>query len=245
MDWGRAKSVLIVSFLLLNIVLGFQLYNSRWDKTASQNTAVIREETLKLLDSRNIRIAVKKVPKDTPKLRAVYSREKINHDDPVKVESPFNASTLLRNSPSEKAMEEAGIENPGAYESDAATSVKGEKRVYYQMVDDLPLFDVSLVLAEENGKITGYKQAYVEVQSGVDVQEQEVISAYTALRSLAENTQETNYSIVDIQLGYHGQKFNTETQYMLPSWRIMRDNGDIYYVQAYTGAVEQPSEKDE
>lgn len=245
MDWGRAKSVLIVSFLLLNILLGFQLYNSRWDKTASQNSAVIQEETLKLLDSRNIRIEVKKVPKDTPKLRSVYSREKINHSDPVKVDSPFSASTLLRNSPSKKAMEAAGIEKPGDYELDSAAGVKGEKRVYYQMYEGLPMFDVPLELLEQNGKITGYKQAYVEVQSGVDVQEQEVISAYTALRSLAENTQETNYAIVDIRLGYHGQKFNTETQYMLPSWRIIRENGDIYYVQAYTGAVEQPAEKDE
>jgi len=243
MDWGRAKSVLIVSFLLLNILLGYQLYNSRWDKTASQNSAVIQEETVKLLNSRNIRIEVKQVPKDTPKLRSVNSREKINHDTEVAVNSPFSAAGIFSPSPSRKAMEEAGIEKPGDYQSDPATSVKGEKLVYFQRYEGLPMFDVPLELTEKNGKITGYKQVYVEVQSGVDVQGQEVISAYTALRSLAENTQESNFAIVDIRLGYHGQKFNTETQYMLPSWRIIRDNGDIYYVQAYTGAVEQPAEK--
>lgn len=244
MDWGRAKSVLIISFLLLNVLLGYQLYNSRWDKTASQNSAVIQEETVKLLNSRNIRIEVKKVPKDTPKLRSVYSREKINHATEVAV-TPFNASGIISHAPSKKAMEAAGIESPGDYQSDPATSVKGEKLVYFQRYEGLPMFDVPLELTEKDGKITGYKQVYVEVQSGVDVQEQEVISAYTALRSLAENTQESNFAIVDIRLGYHGQKFNTETQYMLPSWRMIRDNGDVYYVQAYTGAVEQPAEKDQ
>jgi hypothetical protein len=49
--------------------------------------------------------------------------------------------------------------------------------------------------------------------------------------------------ITDIQLGYHGQRFDSETQPMLPFWRIVLEKGAPYYVQAFSGAVEGNQEQ--
>jgi regulatory protein YycI of two-component signal transduction system YycFG len=131
----------------------------------------------------------------------------------------------------------ADIPNATEYQLDHSLE-KGDVHVFNQMYGDIPMFDVTLQLFAEKGEITGYKQAYVEVQSGVDQKDQKVISAYTAVRTLAQNYLPAGSVITDIQLGYHGQRFNSETHPMLPFWRIVLDKGDRYYVQAFSGAVE-------
>ncbi|MBC8080572.1 MAG: two-component system regulatory protein YycI [Gorillibacterium sp.] len=244
MDWGRAKLVLIISFLLLNILLGYQLFNNRLDQISAADAAVIKEETFKRLESRDIRLSAQKVPKDTPKLKPINYTKKINHEDIQTIAEPVHASSLLRNKPSMKSLEKAGVINASAYRADPALSRKGELRVLHQIHEKLPMFDVELQLIEKDDKITGYKQVYVEVQSGVDTSNeatppQEVISAYTALSSLVESSLPSHSVITDIRLGYYGQTFNSESLYMLPNWRIVLNSGDIYYVQAFNGAVQQ------
>jgi regulatory protein YycI of two-component signal transduction system YycFG len=103
------------------------------------------------------------------------------------------------------------------------------------------MFDVPLQLFAENGEITGYKQTYVEVKSGgepTDKAGQKIISAYAAVRSLAENYLSEGAVITDIRLGYHGQLYDSEDQTFVPNWRISLSDGEPYYVHAFTGAVE-------
>lgn len=249
MDWGRAKLVLIISFLLLNIVLGYQLFTNRLDRLTVADAAVVKEETLKLLESRNIELSVSKVPKETPKLSGVNYTMRLNHESLQPVAGSISANGLMRSGPSVKDLEKAGVIHADSYSADPALSRKGELQVYHQEYNKLPLFDVDLQLVIAEGKITGYKQAYVEVQSGVDTSvkdnpRQEVISAYTALSSLAESSLPSHSVITDIRLGYHGQTFNSESQYMMPNWRVVLATGEIYYVQAFNGAVQKPAEKE-
>lgn len=241
MDWGRAKTILILSFLFLNIMLGYQLWTTRWGQTGTESdTAFIIEETSKLLASKNIQLKVEEVPKDAPKLKsftvqfdeASRNAEKVPLDSPLKWSSPFSKN-LARELTSRSSVRYAD-----QYAFDPVRSGNGVY-VFNQLVDKIPLFDVTLQLYEENGQITGYKQAYVEVQSGGEQQEQKVISAYTAIRSLAENYLPEGTVIVDVKLGYHGPNFDSETQYMLPFWRITPEEGNPYYVQAYNGEVEE------
>ncbi|WP_052339604.1 two-component system regulatory protein YycI [Gorillibacterium massiliense] len=241
MDWGRAKTVLILSFLLLNALLGYQLFINRDQAGGQSDAARVKEDTLKLLEVKQIQLKVESIPKQTPKLRAFYYKEVLNAQEPVELSEPIGSGTLIGRNVLKAEMEKAGIVNYDRYRIDASTSKPGMK-VYDQLHDDLPIFDVSLVLLEDNNKITGYKQTYVEVQSGGESKEQKVISAYTALRSVAENSLKNDSVVTDIRLGYHGQRFESDTQYMLPSWRIVLASGEIFYVQAFSGAVEKPAE---
>jgi regulatory protein YycI of two-component signal transduction system YycFG len=239
MDWGRAKTVLIISFLFLNLLLGYQMWVTRWDPAIlTTDMTGIKDETNKLLASKNIKV-LKTIPKDVPKLGQISVKfaNGTGTDTVINLKTPvpytnFSSKLSLRH-----LAEAAGIANADSYELDASAGKEGFYQ-FDQMVDHVPMFDVYLQLIAKNAEITGYKQAFVEVQSDVEQKPQKVISAYTALRSLAENYLPAGSVITDIRLGYHGQRFDSETHPMLPFWRVVLDKGDPYYVQAFTGAVE-------
>ena len=240
MDWGRAKTIMIVSFLLLNVLLGYQQWSKRADQTTSTtNTADLEQETIKLLSAQRIKVDTE-IPIDTPKLPQLTGKlsdkfrnsTKITFQKPI----PYSGGLLVRNTLRD-VMQQISIEHIASYKMDTALSKQGEI-VYLQTVNDYPLFEYAITLYENGNEIRGYKQTYIEVQSGGEPREQRVISAYTAIRRLAENGFLPEGSIIqDIRMGYHGQRFDSDTQYMLPFWRISTRAGESYYVQAFTGEV--------
>jgi regulatory protein YycI of two-component signal transduction system YycFG len=239
MDWSRAKMVLILSFLFLNLLLGYQMWVTRWDPgLLNSDMSAFKEETKQLLTSKNIKV-MNTIPKDVPKLKQISVKFADNNGNPklvaLQVPLPFTNFTA-KNSLRDLALK-ADIPNATQYQLDRGL-VKADVILFNQMHENVPMFDVTLQLFAKKAEITGYKQAFVEVQSGVEQKVQKVISAYTAVRSLAENYLPVGSVITDIQLGYHGQRFDSETQPMLPFWRIVLENGDQKYVQAFSGAVE-------
>jgi regulatory protein YycI of two-component signal transduction system YycFG len=68
--------------------------------------------------------------------------------------------------------------------------------------------------------------------------EQQVLPASTAAAHLIENYLPAGSVIKDIRLGYHGQIFpDAETQVSAPSWRVLLENGEMYYVNAISAEV--------
>jgi regulatory protein YycI of two-component signal transduction system YycFG len=239
MDWGRAKMVLILSFLFLNLLLGYQMWVTRWDPSLlNPDMSAFKEETKQLLTSKNIKVLMT-IPKAVPKLRQISVKFADNNVDPKLVVLPTPvpfANFTAKNSLRDLAFK-VDIPNASQYKLDRSEK-KADVFIFNQIFEDVPMFDVTLQLFAKKAEITGYKQAFVEVQSGVEQKKQKVISAYTAVRSLAENYLPTGSVITDIQLGYHGQRFDSETQPMLPFWRIVLAQGAPFYVQAFSGAVE-------
>ncbi|MEX2461634.1 MAG: two-component system regulatory protein YycI [Paenibacillaceae bacterium] len=244
MDWSRAKMVLILSFLILNLLLGYQMWATRWDpRLLNSDMSAFKEETKQLLTSKNIKVLIT-IPKAVPKLRQISVKFADNNGDPKLIVLPdpiaytnFTAKNSLRD-----LAFKADIPNASQYQLDRSVK-QANLYIFNQMFEDIPMFDITLQLIVGKGTITGYKQTFVEVQSGIEQKEQKVISAYTAVRSLAENYLPTGSVITDIQLGYHGQRFDSQTQPMLPFWRIVLAQGTSYYVQAFSGAVEGNQEQ--
>lgn len=242
MDWGRAKTILILSFLSLNLLLGFQLWTSRadqWDSTTGLTGAT--EELDKLLLSKRITIK-NEIPKDVPRLKGftVQFDEKFKFDETLYFREPFAWDSVPQRSPSRENFLKQYIEKADAYQADPVTSGDGIHR-FYQMYGQYPIFDIRLELVEEKGNITAFRQVYVDVQAHeeqTEAVEQRVISAQTAVHSLAENYLEEGTHIIEIRLGYHGQLYNSPTQFMLPSWRIVTDKREIYYFNALNGTVD-------
>lgn len=243
MDWGRAKSILIVSFLLLNLMLAYQLWVNQWYQNAAKSdTADMIQEMDKQLAAKNIRVLVD-IPKETPKLSqiTVRFRDEFRTDKQVKLQQPVKFVSLFSRATLREIQSKTAIEHFDAYRLDQVTSTDNHY-VFHQVYGGLPMFDVSLQLFADNGEITGYKQTYVEVQSGGEPKEkgvQKVVSAYAVIRSLAENYLNEGASITDISLGYHGQLYDSDIQYFPPYWRICVSDREPYYVQAFTGAVEE------
>jgi regulatory protein YycI of two-component signal transduction system YycFG len=242
MDWGRAKMILIVSFFMLNAVLGYQLWTTRSDLLEfDANTASAAEEIQRLLKSKNIQISTE-LPKEVPRLKEIVVRftEMEKSDKQIILEVPFKYSPLMSKvSPRDTAAARAAIPNMDKYQYDPVLSAN-EVYVFHQLYGSLPMFEVRLELFEQNGMIASYRQAYVEDQSAGAQKEQTVISPYTVLRSLIETYFPSGSVVSSIKLGYHGQEYNSQTRFMVPYWRVTLGNGDIYYVHAFNGAVEPP-----
>jgi regulatory protein YycI of two-component signal transduction system YycFG len=241
MDWGRAKTILILSFLFLNMILGYQLWNGKSKSTElTSDTSVLMEELNQVLRSKNIRIA-HDVPKEVPKLKEITVKfdENVKAAEKIPLKNSTTMTSILAKGAGKDNQGRMEIPNVEMYQFDAITS-QGGVYILNQMFETLPMFEVKMELYETDGKITSYRQAYVEVESGGDQKEQKVIPAQLAVRSLVENYLQDGSVITDIRLGYHGQLYNSQTQYMVPSWRVAVGNGDIYYVQAFNGAVEIP-----
>ncbi|MDF2921146.1 MAG: hypothetical protein K0R57_60 [Paenibacillaceae bacterium] len=250
MDWRRAKSILIFAFLILNLLLSYQLWADRFSQTAlNRGSADLEAETKELLESKNIRV-MPDIPKETPKLSTINVRfpEEYRTPKEVELEQPLRFISLLSRSTLREIQNKTALQHFDAYRLDTA-SAKGNRFLFHQVHGDLPMFDVTLQLFAENEEITGYKQTYVEVKSGGEPggkAEQKIISAYAAVRSLAENYLSEGAVITDIRLGYHGQLYDSEDQTFVPNWRISLSDREPYYVHAFTGAVEtlQPSEQE-
>lgn len=70
MDWSKAKSILIIAFIVTNIFLAYMLFTMKQDESEIVIEDKFVEEVIKLLDKKDISIDTK-IPKSIPKLPAI------------------------------------------------------------------------------------------------------------------------------------------------------------------------------
>jgi regulatory protein YycI of two-component signal transduction system YycFG len=149
MDWSRAKSLLIIAFLVLNLLLGYQLWMDELNLTIFSKQASQREELNRLLTSKDIRLACE-IPAKTPALQEItvrFAKEQQALEEQQEMErlvSPLPVSIL----DNRKALVERLIEHipvikdyvPDPY----AFRSEGVVLVMNQMYRDLPMFEARL-----------------------------------------------------------------------------------------------------
>jgi regulatory protein YycI of two-component signal transduction system YycFG len=241
MEWKRAKTILILSFLCLNILLAYQLWiNENNQAGADFETNEITEETHELLKSKGIRIE-KEIPKETPTLSEITVRFHDSLNEEILLNTPVKNNLILNKSEFRERLAEE-IEHIEFYQLDSVRSSQ-ETHVMNQLYAGLPMFEVNLVLYNKNNEIYAYTQSFVDIETGDEQRGQRILSAYKAVSFLTENYLPINTVIKDVSLGYHGQIYNSESQVLAPKWRIAMEGGDIYYVHGINGAVEVPQKE--
>lgn len=246
MDWGRAKNVLIYAFLLLNLVLGYQLWNDiREQADSNLDYTSLEPGTQKVMEDKGIRVLVK-IPSDTPLLGKIAYRF-VKGDQSGKVielPQPIDSKLIFSARDLTNALKNMlpDIQN---FRYDEADSREGVF-VLHPLVDgDFPLFNVELVLYYSNQKIISYRMEKIEISSLAEEKEQRVLSASKALGNLIENFLPDGSVITQIELGYYGQVFDSDAHLpATPAWRFKLENGKEYYVQGITGDVISPNSKD-
>lgn len=237
MDWSRAKSVLIISFLMLNILLGYQLWVDISDQlNANVNSAVLPQDKVQLMEQKRITLAAN-LPPDTPKLSDItylLHSDSQQHYLPKKLKEPVDSALIFSSSELANALGDQ-IPDIEKYAYDLHNSRNGVLFVLHRMVEGRPMFNVKLELYISNLKMTGFQQDRVEeIRMG---EAKQVIPAAKVVASLIETYLEEGSVIADIQLGYHGQIFDSDKQVSAPSWRVMLEDGKMYYVHAISGEV--------
>jgi regulatory protein YycI of two-component signal transduction system YycFG len=242
LEWGRAKTILIISFLCLNILLAYQLWINKNSPAGSGFEIIEIEETHQLLRDKGIRLE-KAIPKETPTLREieVQYNEQYQEDDVIKLKTPVENNILINKAKLEDVLAEE-IPHAELYQVDPIFSENGQY-VLDQLYNHLPMFEINLKLYSEGDQIYAYSQSLVEVEPGENEKEQKILSAYKAVGFLAENYLQFGAVIRDVTLGYHGQIYDSETQVLAPKWRIALEGGDIYYVHGINGAVDPPQKE--
>ncbi|MCM3747919.1 two-component system regulatory protein YycI [Paenibacillus pasadenensis] len=261
MDWGRAKSILILAFLLLNVLLGYQLWSDIRERVQpSSNLAELSPDTLAAMKAKRIELSGS-IPKETPELQDLTYRyvstrippkpsaaEK-NETQPagpageeelgiIPLDTPVDSRIVFEREDLLKALGDI-IPELDQYEVDTP-GFDDRKFVLYRMVDGRPMFNVRVELFYSNQKITGYRQDRIELLPADDKQRpQSVLPASRAVRpEIIEKYVPEDASIKEIRLGYkEGQLFNSDTQVSTPSWRILLEDGSVIYLQANSGEV--------
>ncbi|RXZ83836.1 hypothetical protein EBB07_05515 [Paenibacillaceae bacterium] len=237
MDWGRAKSVLIFAFLMLNIVLGYQLWlDLRERLNMNVDLTNLPPEINSIMQERNIRLQAK-LPAETPELQDLTYRFTIDRGtaELQKLDQPVDSRIIFFSK--KELLDGLGDVIPSLeeYEFDPAMSTD-RVFVLYRMVEGLPMFDVTLELYSSNQKIYAYKQYLAEqIQPGQN-KEQSVLSASKAVGNLIERNLQPDAVIKEIRLGYKGQLFDSKSQVSAPSWRVVLEDREIY-IDAISGEV--------
>ncbi|MBD3920321.1 two-component system regulatory protein YycI [Paenibacillus sp. PR3] len=247
MDWSRAKSVLILAFLLLNVVLGYQLWENVSERlNTGQKLGDLDADTLRMMKERGIGLATSaSIPSETPELRDLTYRFKITGTaEEVTLEKPVDSRIIFDE---KELIAQLGgvIPDLAEYQYDQLASPDGIF-VLYRMAGGRPMFDVKLELfySNQNQKITAYRQTQVELVDAEASEAHEVLPASKAIVPLVDKYLEEGSVIKEISLGYHGQLFNSETQYAAPSWRVLLENGKPFYVHAISAEVVQEKVED-
>lgn len=261
MDWGRAKNVLIYAFLLLNLVLGYQLWiDMREQADTSLDFASLSESTQKVMKEKSIQLLCQ-IPSMTPQLPKI-TYQYVNGDSvgrQVTLGEHIESQLIFKERELVNALKQS-IPDIANYQYDPQASEYATKSeleriqeagaagrfVMHTLVDHKwPLFNDQLELYYSEQRIISYRQSPVEIIAVDDEEHQKMMPASNALKTLVERHLPPGSAIKDIQLGYYGQVYNSESQVAAPSWRFTLESGDMYYVQGISGDVTVTSPKTE
>lgn len=261
MDWSNAKTIFIITFLLLNIFLGYQLN----EKKSASNINLLAEATLQeRLSEMNITIAVDLHEEQLTgtyisgsteiSLETIITSEKLNQEV-KKVEDEF--VTVLLVEPFTLIQGDQGI-HIQAKDFVSQHIVNGKeyrfshydeelKRIYFyqtyegKKVDNYESGRFPLMLQlNENKQVVFYEQNYLTIQPiHPQGKEQEVISSIKAIEKLFnEQLVPPDSKISKVELSYYSFfKPHGEVQVFAPMWNI-GVNDQIYYVNAIDGAIQ-------
>lgn len=237
MEWGRAKSILIIAFVLLNVLLLVQLRDNAQDVSV-QNISMseFSEDIRKRMVDRNIQINTN-MPAVSGRLKEITVTYAQPESGPIiePLKNPVAVSGGVNNERFESAIErQLANLDMADYQYDALMT--GRDTLYYhQLYEGLPMFEVNLKLLTDKRQVIAVERDRVTIDVGA---EQEIISSYVAVSTLIENYLENGSVVNQVQLGYHGQMFDSQRQFLTPFWRVSLADGRYYYVHAINGSVE-------
>lgn len=246
MDWGRAKNVLICAFLGLNLLLCYQLWIDLRDQvSANLDFTSLSEETQAVMEQKGIRVLCP-IPASTPQLPNItyrYSAEEQN-EPPIKLDIPIDSKLIYSSFTDLSKALESQIPDIANYRFDSQESEVGKFVLHPLVQNQWSLFRVRLELINSDQKIVAFRSPKIEIGASSSDKEQKVLPASQALSSLIEKYFPADSVVKEIELGYYGELFNSESQVASPMWRFMLENGNAYYVDAISADIISPKTTD-
>src|SRR5690606_33192397 len=178
---------MIISFLLLNILLGYQLWsNVRAQLNANANSAELPADKLQLMQQKRITLNTN-LPSETPMmgdLTYLLESDSMENRKPTLIVPAVDSAVVFNEKQLERTLG-TFIPDLSEYVYDLLSSNRTEGVfVMHRVVDGRPMFHTKLELYNSNLKITAYLQDRVEItRTG---EKQQVLASSKIVSSLIE-----------------------------------------------------------
>lgn len=287
MNLGRAKLVLIIAFVSLNLFLGYHLF---WPDFGRLTRVAITAEEMRITErmlnennyyleaplDRSVQtidfITVSPAEDFQNKIRDRLAREDalfIEQNDSLMVyygegenvyiyptglvkvsyEPGYIISDGLINleqrdmrSKIEQFLENKALKPEGIAFDYLERLESGQVIIYYyQIYNSIPIYSGYLKVVIDFNKIIEVEVFWLESLERSPVREIEVIAATVALANLVKEIGSSGEPrrIKQVDLGYFSHEYDAEKWEIPPVWRIIIEGPQIYYINAFTGNLEQ------
>lgn len=253
MDWNRIKTIFILSFLLLDIYLMYQYFESRNANQYEVLTHTSFEERL-LAD----KIEYVSLPKEQIYASYLSAKPKNFKDvsflDDVGLDVTVYDETTLRAELDEpiKVGENISYNDFGPILRNMV--IHGDQYVfwgkneesntiiYYQKYDDFTFYKNKngrlIFYLNDDNEITSYEQTLLEGIEEISAEEQ-ILPAIKAIETIYEQkVLKSDSKITKVELGYYSL-IQPASQVLTPTWRFVIDDEENVFVNAFEGQILQ------
>jgi regulatory protein YycI of two-component signal transduction system YycFG len=242
LDWSRAKTILIVTFLILDLFLAAQLSQTMQQKSAPMERTVSREQIEQLLKENRIQLAIKRNT-DFP-LSIVAYQASITPMGPEWKKDELGGYFRVLQTPltfkNLKDLEEILAGMVPRFEEYRLSRSSGSRIIYTQEADGRKIFDATLEVRLRGGnRIESVRIVHYNLTRLKPVK---LIPFDTALYRLLTSWElKKGSSITGIELGYRAKAGAGEGYILVPYWRFQVENlkQDLFLnAQGFTKEVE-------
>lgn len=262
MDWSRTKTIFILTFLILNLFLVYQLLEKQQDsKLDLINESTIEEK----LAAEDITIQPA-IPKMT--IKKPYLNGKSKYFTPEDFKGLTDQKIVIRNEKVYSTFEKT-VKMPGELSADSEQAVlqqflkdkvldgdsyvfwdeyegeNGKWLLFFQKYGGDTLYfnknGMLLVQLDEQNNMLGYIQTYLEDIENMKTNDEELLTAMKAIENLyIQNELSSGSKISKMELGYYSLvPLTKDAQVLVPTWRILVGKDKEYFVNAMEGQIHQ------
>ncbi|MDQ0417828.1 regulatory protein YycI of two-component signal transduction system YycFG [Croceifilum oryzae] len=239
MDWRKAKTILIIAFLILDMYLGSLLYaNYRENDLRVAKSTLSDRQIEELAQFYDIKLSYKKT--EVPDEMAVYTGVTTKLDKLLDLswkpvgdgiyQKELSTSIGVGETPSEvKAfLQKERLPYLADYNFDKMEGTSSSEIMIYQSKDKFPIFNGTIKLKFNSKKeVKSISYAHYELKEPLP-QSHRPNQLNNALASLLPQMNKT--TVQSAELGYQRNKYNKDTDsIMIPIWRF-KVGGKFYYI---------------
>ncbi|WP_044749275.1 two-component system regulatory protein YycI [Bacillus alveayuensis] len=251
MDWSKTKTIFIITFLILNLFLAYQFIQKR---NSSQLDVILETTIEEQLEANGITYI--ELPKEITKAAYLSGKSKIFNDQELKklsnqkavitnqsiLEVSFVKPILIPNPKDQYFLNDfikrniISGENYSFWKFDEKTKEilffqKYNGKVIYKNASSMLVLHLN-----ENNEIVSYKQTLLHDLE--EYEKQEIVPAIKAIETLYRKDHlKPGDHVTNIELGYYALVQFTASQVLTPTWRIVVNGKQDYYVNAFEGQV--------
>ncbi|MGJ9385764.1 hypothetical protein CR203_17270 [Salipaludibacillus neizhouensis] len=259
MDWSKAKTIFIITFLCLNAFLGYQLYEKE-----TQNYSVAPEASS--LQERLIQQRVEIIddnPEETVQGAPISGTYRTFDESFLEENLEDQEADLLNSTTIYSVLEnpykivdaniDASVEafltrhvyNGEEYDFAVYNEEEGKIGLYQtyegRKIDDYEGDNHHLILdISEDNNVESYTQTYMNIRDQEEDRKQELLSLYKAVEQVLDASLLSVGTIIeDSELGYYNYNLGEgqrQSQMYAPVWRI-KAKDQVYYVDALEGGL--------